>query len=205
MIKRTLLLGALATVAVAGAAQARDQINIVGSSTVYPFSTVVAERFGKSGGFNTPKVESTGSGGGLKLFCAGVGVGHPDITNSSRRIKKSEVETCAKNGVKDITEVKIGYDGIVVSNSKKSPQAKFTLPQLFLALAKQVPEGGKDGGKLIANPFQKWSDIDKSLPNIKTRYENIDLIVVRENTESLYAGLEHEVVPGVVESLKIIT
>lgn len=167
MIKRTLLLGALATMAVAGAAEARDQINIVGSSTVYPFSTVVAERFGKGSGFNTPKVESTGSGGGLKLFCAGVGVGHPDIANSSRRIKKSEVESCAKNGVTDITEVKIGYDGIVIANSKKAPQAQFTLPQLFLALAKQVPEGGKDGGKLVANPFKKWSDIDKSLPDAK--------------------------------------
>ena len=167
VIKRTLLLGALAAVAVTGSAQARDQINIVGSSTVYPFSTVVAERFGKSTKFDTPKIESTGSGGGLKLFCAGVGVEHPDITNSSRRIKKSEVESCAKNGVTDITEVKIGYDGIVVANSKKSPQSKFTLEQLFLALAKKVPEGGKDGGKLIDNPFQKWSDIDSSLPNKK--------------------------------------
>ena len=167
MIKRTLLLGALAAISFAGAAEARDQINIVGSSTVYPFSTVVAERFGKAGRFNTPKVESTGSGGGLKLFCAGVGVGHPDITNSSRRIKKSEVENCARNGVTDITEVKIGYDGIVVANSKKAPQARLTLQQLFLALAKQVPEGGKDGGRLIANPFQKWSDIDASLPDAK--------------------------------------
>jgi phosphate transport system substrate-binding protein len=167
VIKRTLLLGALATVAATGVAQARDQINIVGSSTVYPFATVVAERFGKSTSFSTPKIESTGSGGGLKLFCAGVGVEHPDITNASRRIKKSEVGTCAKNGVVDITEVKIGYDGIVVANSKKAPQAKLTRAQLFLALAKQVPEGGKDGGKLIANPFKKWSDIDSSLPNVK--------------------------------------
>jgi phosphate transport system substrate-binding protein len=167
VIKRTLLLGALAAVAVTGSAQARDQINIVGSSTVYPFATVVAERFGKSTKFGTPKIESTGSGGGLKLFCAGVGVEHPDVTNASRRIKKSEVETCAKNGVTEITEVKIGYDGIVIANSKKSPQAKITLRQLFLALAKQVPEGGKDGGKLVPNPYQKWSDIDSSLPDRK--------------------------------------
>jgi len=131
VIKRTLLLGALATVAVASAAQARDQINIVGSSTVYPFSTVVAERFGKGTGFNTPKVESTGSGGGLKLFCAGVGVGHPDITNSSRRIKRSEVESCAKNGVKDITEVKIGYDGIVLANSKVDDDVVYKLTKLM--------------------------------------------------------------------------
>jgi phosphate transport system substrate-binding protein len=167
VIKRTLLLGALAAIAVTGSAQARDQINIVGSSTVYPFATVVAERFGKSTKFDTPKIESTGSGGGLKLFCAGVGVQHPDITNASRRIKKSEVETCAKNGIAEITEVKIGYDGIVVANSKKSPLSKFTRAQLFLALAKKVPEGNKDGGKLIDNPNQKWSDIDSSLPNIK--------------------------------------
>ena len=165
MIKRTLLLSALASLAIAGPAQARDQINIVGSSTVYPFATVVAEKFGRTSGFKTPKIESTGSGGGLKLFCAGVGVQHPDITNASRRIKKSEVERCAKNGVSEITEVQIGYDGIVVANSKKSKQIKLTLQQLFLALAKQVPEGGKDGGKLIPNPYKKWSEIDPSLPN----------------------------------------
>lgn len=165
MIKKTLLLSAVASMAMAGSALARDQINIVGSSTVYPFATVVAERFGKTSDFKTPKIESTGSGGGLKLFCSGVGVQHPDITNASRRIKKSEVERCAKNGVKGITEVKIGYDGIVVANSKKAKRAEITLRQLFLALAKQVPEGGKDGGKLVANPFKKWSDIDPSLPN----------------------------------------
>ncbi len=165
MIKKTLLLSAVASMAMAGSALARDQINIVGSSTVYPFATVVAERFGKTTNFKTPKIESTGSGGGLKLFCSGVGVQHPDITNASRRIKKSEVERCAKNGVKGITEVRIGYDGIVVANSKKSKRIELTLQQLFLALAKQVPEGGKDGGKLIANPYKKWSEIDPSLPN----------------------------------------
>jgi phosphate transport system substrate-binding protein len=169
-MRKTFLLSAMAAVAMTGTvtgAQARDQINIVGSSTVYPFATVVAERFGKSTKFNTPKIESTGSGGGLKLFCAGVGVEHPDITNASRRIKKSEVATCAKNGVKDITEVKIGYDGIVVANSKKAPVVKLTRAQLFLALAKQVPTGGKDGGKLIANPYKTWSEIDASLPKQK--------------------------------------
>ena len=91
---------------------ARDYISIVGSSTVYPFATVVAEQFGKTTNFKTPKIESTGSGGGLKLFCSGVGVAHPDITNSSRRIKPSEVETCASGGVREIIEVKFGYDGI---------------------------------------------------------------------------------------------
>jgi phosphate transport system substrate-binding protein len=165
VIKRTLLLGALTTVAIAGAAQARDQINIVGSSTVYPFATVVAEQFGRASGFKTPKIESTGSGGGLKLFCTGVGVNTADITNASRRIKKSEVETCAKNGVKDVVEVQVGYDGIVVANSKQGPKVKLTLRQIFLALGKQIPEGGKDGGKLIANPYKNWNEIDSSLPN----------------------------------------
>ncbi len=103
---------------------ARDYINIVGSSTVYPFATVVAEQFGKSTAYKTPKIESTGSGGGLKLFCAGVGVEHPDITNASRAIKKSEYDQCLANGVKEIVEVKIGYDGIVMANSKKSRSAQ---------------------------------------------------------------------------------
>ncbi len=167
MIKKTFGLAALAAVTFAGGAEARDQINIVGSSTVYPFATVVAEQFGKTSGFKTPKIESTGSGGGLKLFCAGIGVEHPDVTNASRRIKASEVEKCAKNGVAEVVEIKIGYDGIVFANSKKSPQMKLTLKQMFLALAKQVPEGNKDGGKLIANPNKTWKDVDPSLPNTK--------------------------------------
>lgn len=102
------------------AGSARDYINVVGSSTVYPFATVVAEQFGKTAGFKTPKIESTGTGGGMKLFCSGVGVQHPDIANASRRMKKSECEMCDKNGVKDILEVKIGYDGIVLGASKKN-------------------------------------------------------------------------------------
>jgi phosphate transport system substrate-binding protein len=148
------------------AVQARDQIRIVGSSTVFPFATTVAEQFGKTSKFKTPVIESTGSGGGLKLFCAGVGVNHPDITNASRRIKASEVKLCAKNGVKDITEVKLGFDGIVIANSKKSAKTTLTLKQVFLALAKKVP-ADKTGARLIDNPYRKWSDIDPSLPNIK--------------------------------------
>ncbi len=167
MIKRTTLLAAVATVAAIGAAEARDQINIVGSSTVYPFATVVAENFGRTQGFKTPKIESTGSGGGLKLFCNGVGVEHPDITNSSRRIKKSEVETCAKNGVAEIIEVPVGFDGIVIANSKKAQRMSITREQLFLALAKTVPAGGKSDGALVANPFKTWKEIDPSLPNLK--------------------------------------
>ena len=163
---RILAVAAAASLAMAASAHARDQIRIVGSSTVFPFSTAVAEQFGKTTKFKTPVVESTGSGGGLKLFCAGVGVQHPDITNASRRIKKSEVERCAKNGVTKITEVKIGYDGIVVANSKASSQMKLTLKQLFLALAKDVPANA-DGSELKANPYKKWSDIDASLPDKK--------------------------------------
>jgi phosphate transport system substrate-binding protein len=154
-------IAALGVIAMAAQAEARDQIRIVGSSTVFPFATVVAENFGKSTSFKTPVIESTGSGGGLKLFCQGVGTEHPDITNASRRIKKSEVELCAKNGVEEITEVKIGYDGIVLANSKAAAHYELSREQIFLALAKEVPVDGK----LVANPYTKWSQIDKSLPD----------------------------------------
>ena len=151
-----------ASVALTDAAEARDQIRIVGSSTVFPFAAVVAEEFGKTTDNKTPVVESTGSGGGLKLFCAGVGVNHPDITNASRRIKLSEVDRCAENGVTDITEVKFGFDGIVLANSKAIEPFSITLQQLFLALAKDVPS---DGG-MVANPNQTWADVDASLPAV---------------------------------------
>lgn len=142
----------------------RDYIYIVGSSTVYPFSTVVAERFGRSTRFSTPKVEPTGSGGGIKLFCEGVGVDHPDIVNASRRIKAAEVETCADNNVEDIVEVKIGYDGIVIANAIEAEPIDLTLKQLYLALARQVPDP-QGGEALIDNPYMKWSEIDPSLPD----------------------------------------
>ncbi|MCH9765356.1 MAG: PstS family phosphate ABC transporter substrate-binding protein [Alphaproteobacteria bacterium] len=158
------ILSAGALTAVSNAATARDQIKIVGSSTVFPFATTVAERFGKSTDFKAPIVESTGSGGGLKLFCAGVGDAHPDITNASRRIKKSEVEKCAKNGIKDIVEVKIGYDGIVLANSRKSKRMELTLRDIFLALAKDVPEGE---GKTKPNPYKTWKDVNPALPDVK--------------------------------------
>lgn len=164
MNKKTLILGALGLVLAAGTAQARDQIRIVGSSTVYPFSTAVAETFGKTTKFKTPVVESTGSGGGLKLFCAGIGTEHPDMTNASRRIKQSEVERCGKNGVTGVTEIKIGYDGIVMANSKKSDRMQITRKQIFLALAKDIPAGE---GKLIPNPYKTWKDVDPSLPDVK--------------------------------------
>ena len=145
-----------------GTSYARDQIKIVGSSTVYPYATVVAERFGKSG-FKTPVIESTGTGGGMKLFCAGVGVNHPDITNASRVIKAGEIELCKKNGVTEIIEIVIGNDGLTLAHSLEAPSADFNQEQLYLALAEEVPVDGK----LVANPYQKWSDIDPSLPDYK--------------------------------------
>jgi len=146
-------------------AAGRDYINIVGSSTVYPFATVVAERFGKTTRYKTPKVESTGSGGGLKLFCSGIGTQHPDITNSSRRIKKSEVDMCARNGIKEITEIKIGYDGIVFANSRKAMRMQVSRRDLFLALAKDIPSGV--GESLVPNPNKTWKDVNPTLPNVK--------------------------------------
>jgi phosphate transport system substrate-binding protein len=148
----------------AHAASGRDYISIVGSSTVYPFATVVAEKFGKSTAYKTPKIESTGSGGGLKLFCAGVGVEHPDITNASRRIKQSEFEMCQANGVKEIVEIKIGYDGIVLANSKKAAPMKLTRKDIYLALAKEVPDP-MGGEKAIPNPYKTWKDVNSSLPD----------------------------------------
>ena len=162
-IGKTLLVGAAFLALTAAGAAARDQIRIVGSSTVFPFSTAVAEQFGKTSKFKTPVVESTGSGGGIKLFCAGVGTEHPDITNSSRRIKSSEVESCAKNGVKEITEVKIGFDGIVLANAKSQPTYQLTREEIFLALAKQVPSDGK----MVNNPYTRWKQINDKLPNVE--------------------------------------
>ncbi len=167
MFKKSALGAALAATVLASGAHAqsaRDYISIVGSSTVYPFATVVAEQFGKTTKYKTPKIESTGSGGGLKLFCAGVGVEHPDITNASRRIKKSEVEMCEKNGVTGVTEVKVGYDGIVLANSKEADPMELSRKDIFLALAKEVPD--PDGGEnLVENPYETWQDVNPDLPD----------------------------------------
>ncbi len=146
-------------------AAGRNYIYAVGSSTVYPFTTLVAERFAKTTKFPAPKVESTGTGGGMKLFCEGIGSEHPDIENASRRIKPSELEACQKNGVNEIVEIKIGYDGIVLAHSRKSPPWKLTLRQLWLALAKQVPDP-KGGQRLIPNPYRTWREVDPSLPDL---------------------------------------
>lgn len=165
-MKKTLMittLAAAAALSTSSAHAARDYISIVGSSTVYPFSTVVAERFGKSTNFKTPKIEATGSGGGLKLFCQGVGVSNPDIANSSRRIKASEFELCQSNGVKEIIEVLMGYDGIVLGSSVNAERLSLTRKDLYLALAKQVPN--PDGSEsFVDNPYKTWKDVNPALP-----------------------------------------
>ena len=164
-IRHSIVILTIASIALwAGHASARDQIRIVGSSTVYPFSTVVAEEFGRSTSFKTPIVESTGTGGGLKLFCAGAGLDTPDIANASRRIKSSEIELCKKNGVSKVTEVKVGYDGIAIARSKESSSVDLTLKQIFLALAREVPT---PSGGFVANPNVTWKDVDPSLPDVK--------------------------------------
>ncbi len=153
----------LATAALTVSLSARDQIKIVGSSTVYPFSSAVAEELGATTKFPTPVVESTGSGGGMKLFCAGNDLNTPDITNASRRMKTKEFDLCEKNGVTDITESVIGYDGIAFAQDKANGAFNISRENLALAVAEEVPS--KDGKSLIKNPYKKWSDIDASLPN----------------------------------------
>jgi phosphate transport system substrate-binding protein len=145
------------------AAEGRDYISMVGSGTVYPFATVVAEQFGKTTKFKTPKIEATGTGGGMKLFCAGAGVDSPDITNASRQMKKSEMEACGKNGVTEVVEIKIGYDGIVFANSKKTAPMQLSRKDIYLALAKQVPSP-EGGDKLVANPYKTWKEVNPGLP-----------------------------------------
>ena len=168
-MKRSILTAALlplATLLFVAEAMAREQINIVGSSTVYPFATVVAENFGRAGNHKTPKVESTGTGGGLKLFCEGLGIRTPDISNASRRIKQSEIDMCRRQGVDNIIELKIGYDGIVFANTREAASMDIGLKHLFMALAKEVPS--PDGAeKPVANPYMTWKDIDPSLPDMK--------------------------------------
>jgi phosphate transport system substrate-binding protein len=143
-------------------AAAREQIRIVGSSTVYPFAASVSEHFGKAGDFRTPVVESTGTGAGLKLFCEGVGESTPDITDASRRILPEERADCTKHNVTGIIEVKIGYDGITLANSTQGPHFRLTKKQIFLALARDVPYGGK----MMLNPYQRWNQIDPTLPDL---------------------------------------
>lgn len=163
-MKKMILAAALAALAISTVeAASRDTISIVGSSTVYPFATTVAEQFGKTTSFSTPKVEATGSGGGLKLFCGGIGVDTPDITNASRRIKATELEMCHENGVTGVTEVKVGYDGIVIANAKGAADFKLSRKDLYMALAAKIP--GSDG-KLVENPHKTWKDVNDALPDM---------------------------------------
>ncbi len=148
------------------AQSARDSINIVGSSTVYPFTTTVAEQFGRAGQFKTPKVESTGTGGGIKLFCNGVGPQFPDIANASRRMNANELATCQKNGVREVVEVMVGYDGLVIAQHKAGPAMNLTRKDVYLALAKNVPDPSNPTN-LIPNPYVTWKDVNKSLPAVK--------------------------------------
>jgi phosphate transport system substrate-binding protein len=199
-MKKLLVLAAAIAATATGAVQAqgRDTINIVGSSTVYPFSTVVAERFGKSTGMKTPKVESTGTGSGMKLFCAGMSLDTPDFTNASRRMKKSEQEKCAENGVKEIVEMSIGFDGLTVAHAKGNAPMNLTREQIYLALAKQVPaKNGEE--KLVDNPYMTWKDIDKSLPDVKievigpppssgTRDSFVELVIEHSCKEYAWLG-----------------
>ncbi len=160
----SLAAGVLAAVSGTAIAQtARDSITVVGSSTVYPFTTTVAEQFGRQGKFKTPKVESTGTGGGIKLFCNGVGPQYPDVANASRRMRLAELQSCQKNGVKEVVEIKVGYDGIVMAENKGASEMKLTRKDVYLALAKNVPDPANPNS-LIANPYTTWKDVNKSLP-----------------------------------------
>lgn len=162
-----LLWGILLILTPAGYLEARQVINIVGSSTVYPFAKVVTEKFAKNTGLALPKLKSTGSGGGFKLFCAGPKQKSPDISNASRSINRAEYNQCVENGVKKIVEVKIGYDGIVIANSSKATRFRLTTRDIFLALARDVPDEGKK--KLIPNPYVFWNEVNPALPPLKIK------------------------------------
>ena len=163
-IIKILACAVLATAVTTSQSMARegDQISIVGSSTVFPFSTIVAERFAKNTDFKAPVIESTGTGGGAKLFCSGIGLEHPDVTNASRAMKSSEKEKCAENGITPV-EYMIGFDGITFSNSNKAKKYSLTKEEIFKAVSAKV----MSEGKMVDNNFKTWSDINPSLPNVK--------------------------------------
>ena len=163
MVVRNFLTVAFVTV-LSTTAAARDYISISGSSTVLPFATIVAERFGRGYKQKTPVVESGGSSVGKKSVCDGIGIEFTDIGNASSRMKTKELEYCQKNGVA-LTEIKVGYDGIVVANSKRGNLLKISLADLGKALTAEVAIDGK----MVPNPFQKWSEISPSLPDSKIR------------------------------------
>ena len=162
-MKKTYALAAVATVALASTAHARDEIRIVGSSTVFPFTSMVIEQFSQTSDFPAPIIESTGTGGGMRFFCAGIGEEHPDITGASRPMRESEYQSCQDNGVTSISEIQIGFDGIVLANAQGAEHIDVTRPQLFAALAAEV----EVDGRVVANPFTRWSEIDPSLPDVE--------------------------------------
>jgi len=163
MMKKFLSAASLLALIATPAFAARDQIHVAGSSTVLPYAQIVAEGFAKANNkFKAPVVESGGSGAGIKQFCAGVGEAFIDIANSSRPMKPEEVATCATNGVKDIVEVKFGYDGIVFAVDKSIGDVKLTQSDIYLALAAMVPVDGK----MVANPNKTWKQVNAALPDM---------------------------------------
>ena len=162
-MKKTYALAAVATVALASTAHARDEIRIVGSSTVFPFTSMVIEQFSQTSDFPAPIIESTGTGGGMRFFCAGIGEEHPDITGASRPMRESEYQSCQDNGVTSISEIQIGFDGIVLANAQGAEHIDVTRPQLFAALAAEV----EVDGRVVTNPFTRWNEIDPSLPDVE--------------------------------------
>lgn len=158
-------LASLAAISACSQDQGRNRVAVVGSSTLFPFSAAAAEQFSARGRFKTPRIESTGTGGGFSIFCRGVGLGLPDIANASRKIKKSEYEACVKSGVTEITEIKIGYDGIVIASAKGSKSVPLTKYEVYQALAKELYAPAQ--GKFIPNPNMRWSQINPALPDTK--------------------------------------
>ena len=156
---------AIVVLVLSTAVQARDQIKVVGSSTVYPFASYVAEEFGSVSRYPTPVVESTGTGGGMKLFCSDNSLDSPDVVNASRRIKIKEYELCQRNGVDEIIEVMFGYDGIVVAQGSSGEDFDISKRELLLAVAKLVPS--ESGKSLVENPYKYWSDINPDFPKRK--------------------------------------
>ncbi len=157
-----LLLALASAVTPPGASAAsRDHVTVVGSSTVFPFATAVAESFGRGGRWKTPVVESTGTGGGFKLFCSGIGIDTPDVNAASRPMTDGEAAICAANGVGAIEGLRIGSDGIVLAMSRQAAPFEVTREQLYRAVAKTIPLGGR----LVANPYRRWREIDPALPD----------------------------------------
>ena len=156
----TVAAAAIMTIASQAHAAGRDYVWAAGSSTVFPFSTRVAENYARKTGSKAPKVESLGTGGGFKIFCGGTGPGFPDIANASRPMKKSEFDACAAKGVKDIIALKIGFDGIVIAMDKKAPDYNFKLEHLYMGLAQNTLKGGQ----FVANPYKSWKEVGATLP-----------------------------------------